>query len=195
MPKIFFFFSSLLLATPFFLLFDGGDLGGQKVPATVAEGRSVLLMRRWGGSSMFESKTKNEALARFLTDGKKTLSSFHPHKKNKNSPTFQRFAVRSNAMAQELAKKSEWLEREIEIRIPPCFLSKVSQTRARSPQNFPNNNNKKKTLVSLSSSSGAAQQAELSKTATSFAETFKQEVKKGLDEVAKTQQQPPKGGG
>jgi len=25
----------------------------------------------------------------------------------KNSPTFQRFAVRSNAMAQELAKKSE----------------------------------------------------------------------------------------
>jgi hypothetical protein len=43
-------------------------------------------------------------------------------------------------------------------------------------------------------SSGAAQQAELSKTASSFAETFKQEVKKGLDEVAK-QQQPPKGGG
>ena len=43
---------------------------------------------------------------------------------------------------------------------------------------------------------GAAQQAELSKTASSFAETFKQEVKKGLEEVSKQQQQqPPKGGG
>ena len=42
---------------------------------------------------------------------------------------------------------------------------------------------------------GAAQQAELSKTASSFAETFKQEVKKGLDEVAKQQQTKGGGGG
>lgn len=44
----------------------------------------------------------------------------------------------------------------------------------------------------MTKKTGAAQQAELSKTASSFAETFKQEVKKGLEEVAKQQ---PKGGG
>lgn len=50
---------------------------------------------------------------------KSTALATHPNEKNLflslfllNSPTFQRFAVRSNAMAQELAKKSTFRRRE-----------------------------------------------------------------------------------
>ena len=48
-----------------------------------------------------------------------SLSSF-------NSPTFQRFAVRSNAMAQELAKKST-AERMV-FDVATCFLEKKKRS-------------------------------------------------------------------
>lgn len=67
-----------------------------------------------------------------------TLSFPPTHLFPSHSPTFQRFAVRSNAAAAELAKKS------------------------------------------------AEKQAQLAKSAAEFSETFTKEVRKGLEEVAKS---------
>jgi hypothetical protein len=97
-----------------------------------------------------------------------TLSlSFHS-----TSRTFQRFAVKSNAMMTEMAKKSEKKNGRVQGRrsVAPCLFSSLQQ-RGRHARAL--------ILSDLSlpfPSSGAQKQAELGKTAEGFAETFKAEV-------------------
>ena len=76
------------------------------------EERSVVRWRRRGrcrSSSLSKGEEKKKNSAGHSPRRKKKnllLSKTKTPQTKKNSPTFQRFAVRSNAMAQELAKKS-----------------------------------------------------------------------------------------
>ena len=87
---------------------------------------SVLKRERERGRSLaatpaFDEKEERKTQRCFLTDGRKKNSPFLsplPH-----SPAFQRFAVRSNAMAQELAKKSTYPSSCFNVLLmerPPC---------------------------------------------------------------------------